>query len=75
MSRVRGTLGSLLVFSCNIGILLAFVLGNYFSYIASPIVLFCIPCLFMLAFIFFPETPAYLMKSGKEKVIQNKNKH
>lgn len=61
-------MGSLLVFSCNMGMLLAFVLGNYVSYLASPIILLAIPVIFIIAIAFFPETPQYLMKSGKEEV-------
>lgn len=66
--RVRGSLGSLLVFSCNIGILFAFVLGNYVSYIASPIILLAIPVAFLVSIVFFPESPQCLMKNGNEEV-------
>lgn len=65
---VRGTLGSLLVLSCNIGILIAFILGNYLSYHIQAIILALVPVLFCIAFSFFPETPQYLMTMGKEEV-------
>lgn len=66
---VRGSLGSLLVLNCNIGILIAFVLGNYLSYTTGVIVLASLPILFLIVFPFFPESPQYLMKSGNEEVI------
>lgn len=65
---VRGSLGSLLVLSCNIGILLAFILGNYLSYDSQPIILAFVPIIFFFLFSFFPESPQYLMKSGNEEV-------
>lgn len=66
---VRGSLGSLLVLNCNIGILIAFILGNYFTYEIQPIILVFMPILFFTAFSFFPESPQYLMKRGEEEVI------
>lgn len=66
---VRGSLGSLLILNCNAGILLAFILGNYLSYDTQAIILACLPILFFITFSFFPESPMYLMKSGKEEVI------
>lgn len=66
---VRGFLGTLVGLSINIGVVVAFVLGNYFSYITSPIVLLIIPILFLIMVAFFPETPKYLIKSGKDKKV------
>lgn len=65
--RVRGSLGSLLVLSCNIGILIAFTCGNYLNYTVQPVVLVALPILFFVTFSFFPESPQYLMKIGKEE--------
>lgn len=65
---VRGSLGSLLVLSCNVGILIAFILGNYVTYCIQPIILASLPVLFFVVFAFFPESPQYLMKIGKEEV-------
>lgn len=65
---VRGSLGSLLVVSCNIGILMGFILGNYLTYTTQPIVHVLLPIIFFVAFAFFPESPQYLMKIGKDKV-------
>lgn len=64
--RVRGVLNSLLVFSCNIGFLFAFVLGNYFAYETVPFVLICVPVLFLTGFVFLPESPQYLVRTGRD---------
>lgn len=63
--RVRGSLGTLLVFSCNLGILIAFVVGHYVSYAVRPIVLIVFPSVFLLVFSQFPESPVYLLKRGR----------
>lgn len=67
--RFRGFLGSFLVLFCNIGILLAYVLGNYVSYTTFPIVFLVLPIVFFIGFIFLPETPQYLFKIGDEMVL------
>lgn len=66
--NVRGSLGSLLVLSCTIGMLIAFIAGNYLAYNTPPIIYAAQPILFFVAFAFFPESPQYLMKIGKEEV-------
>lgn len=70
IKRVRGTLGSLQYLSCNIGILIAFVLGHFLSYGMSPIVLLCLPILFLISFSIFPETPQFLLSRGLDSVSQ-----
>ncbi|XP_055918187.1 facilitated trehalose transporter Tret1 [Eupeodes corollae] len=72
--RVRGTIGSFLVLSCNFGILIAFVLGNFLSYKAVPLILASLSVMFLISVIFLPETPQHLMKSnnyeGAEKSLR-----
>lgn len=54
-------MGTLLIFACNIGILLAFVLGNFFTY---DVVAWCLSSLvfiFMISFVLMPESPQYLI--------------
>lgn len=65
--RVRGVLGSLLVFSCNIGILFGFVLSNYFSYETYPLVMVALPAFFLVGFAFLPESPQFLVQRGRDK--------
>lgn len=69
--NVRGSLGSLLVLSCNIGILIAFIIGNYLTYTIQLFIHASLPILFFVSFAFFPESPQYLMKIGKEEVKYN----
>lgn len=66
--RVRGTLGSLLILTCNAGILFGFIIGNYFEYFAQVKILLTVPILFLLSFNLFPETPEYLLLCGDKKV-------
>lgn len=60
-------MGSLFVFALNLGILLAFIVGNWISYYTAQIILFSIPVTFLICFLFLPETPAYLMKTNRPK--------
>lgn len=66
--RVRGRLGSTLMFGCNIGILIAYILGTYLSYSTVPIVLLIITVLFMCGAIVIPDSPLYLMKKSQFEV-------
>lgn len=63
--RVRGTIGSFLVLSCNIGILIVFILGNFLPYKAVPLVLALLPIIFLIGVLFLPETPQHLIKYKK----------
>ncbi|CAD7088652.1 unnamed protein product [Hermetia illucens] len=65
--RVRGSLGACLVFSINIGMVLAFVSGNYVSYNVVPYMYTTLAIMHLIIFVFFPESPIYLMKLQKEK--------
>jgi MFS family permease len=35
-TRVRGTLGSTVVFACNVGLFWSYVCGEYFEYLTTP---------------------------------------
>nr|XP_029716911.1 facilitated trehalose transporter Tret1-like isoform X1 [Aedes albopictus] len=60
--RIRGMLGSTLVFSCNLGILLMYILGDCLPYAMIPWILLVFPLLFLAGFILIPDTPYYLMR-------------
>lgn len=60
--RIRGLLGSTLVFTCNLGILLMYVLGASVSYEIIPWLLLVFPIAFLAGFFVIPDTPFYLMK-------------
>ncbi|XP_034119712.1 facilitated trehalose transporter Tret1 [Drosophila albomicans] len=62
---VRGILGTFLVLTCNIGIVLAFVLGYYFNYATVSWIVATLSVLFFVCFWFMPETPQYLMLKQK----------
>uniref|UniRef100_A0A1A9W0R8 Major facilitator superfamily (MFS) profile domain-containing protein n=1 Tax=Glossina brevipalpis TaxID=37001 RepID=A0A1A9W0R8_9MUSC len=65
--RSRGILGTLLIVSCNTGILLAFILGNFFTYSGVAWILSSLPLLFVTCFAFLPESPQYLINRNNTK--------
>ncbi|CAH2097676.1 unnamed protein product [Euphydryas editha] len=62
---IRGTLGSLVVLSQNLGNLLVYILGEYLCYQATLWICLSVPLIHLLLFPTMPETPSYLLKSGK----------
>lgn len=65
---VRGRLGSMLMLSANAGFLFAFVAGWYLDYYSIPYVGLMLSVLFLACFLYFPETPTYLLKHKKLEV-------
>lgn len=73
--EIRGILGSTLILSLNMGILLGFTFGKYFnSFCMTPWFVIVSTILFGCAFYFFPETPAFLMKQNRMDVSATKMK-
>lgn len=64
LSRIRGMLGSTLVFSCNLGILLMYILGSCLAYATIPWILLVFPVVFLAGFLLIPDTPFYLMRKN-----------
>ncbi|XP_061723996.1 facilitated trehalose transporter Tret1-like [Cydia pomonella] len=62
---IRGTLGTLVVLSQNLGNLLVYILGEYLSYHAVLWICLAVPLVHLLVFATMPETPSYLLKCGK----------
>ncbi|XP_047540344.1 facilitated trehalose transporter Tret1-like [Vanessa atalanta] len=62
---IRGTLGSLVVLSQNLGNLLVYIIGEYLCYHATLWICLAVPLIHLLVFPTMPETPSYLLKSGK----------
>lgn len=62
---IRGLLASVMVFAINSGILLSYVLGSILSIHVLAITLLAIPILYLVAFIFIPESPVYLMRQNR----------
>lgn len=68
MYRIRGTLNSLIELACNVGILLELIASSYLSYEVQAWMFIAISLVFMMTFVFFPETPDYLERSQKKMV-------
>ena len=62
---VRGFLGSFLIFSINVGILMAFVAGTYLSFSLFHTLCLVFPVIFGISFFFLPESPVYLMRQNR----------
>lgn len=65
LSRVRGALGSSLVVAGNFGIVVAFAIGTYINYHATPIIAIILNGLFFAIFASYPETPQFLLKQNQ----------
>lgn len=68
---IRGSLNSLFLLSVNAGTLLMFIVGTYIDYSTASNIMFSIPIAFIVTFLFFPETPYYLLKCSKNKKAEN----
>lgn len=63
--NIRGALSTLMAVNVFTGSLIAGCVGPWNTYFVLGIVLLSIPVLFVLTFIWFPETPYYLVSKGK----------
>lgn len=63
--KIRGMLGSLLVFFVNAGILAAYILGSLVSFHVFAICAAVLPIVHLAAFVFMPETPTYLVRCNR----------
>lgn len=62
---IRGMLASILIFSVNIGILMAYILGGIMSFRALPVVILALILLYIITFVFMPESPLYLVRRNR----------
>lgn len=62
---MRGVLGTLLVLTCNLGVLFAFILGYFFNYATVAWVVSTLSIVFVVCFWFMPETPQHLAQRHK----------
>lgn len=62
---IRGTLGSFFQLMITVGILFTYVIGHFTSVFVLSIICAVIPLVFGLVFFFMPETPYFLVNSGK----------
>lgn len=52
----------------NAGFLISFLAGNYMQYHQIPYIGLGISIAYLLAILYFPETPQFLLKSKKDEV-------
>lgn len=64
---IRGTLGSYLAIFGNAGVLFSYVIGSYTLYHDFAIICLSLPVLFLVTFLWMPETPVYLLRKGEVK--------
>lgn len=62
---VRGALGTIVSVGADLGTLLGYALGTYCSYDVTPIAAIALTIMFAVLFLFFPETPIYLVKQNR----------
>jgi len=71
-AHIRGNLTSMSIVAVEIGMLVEFVIGPFLSIQNLTFVSLIAPCLFMLVFIWLPESPYYLMRrNAKQEAINS----
>ncbi|KAG5315290.1 TRET1 protein, partial [Pseudoatta argentina] len=69
---IRGNLGSILAVAGKFGILIEFTTGSFLSVRNLALVSLAGPCLFLVTFIWLPESPYHLMRCNtKQKAINS----
>lgn len=69
--RVRGTLGSTVVFACNLGLFFAYVCGEYVDYLTFPWLMIPPTLIFLMFFARVPDSPTFLAKRNLYDVTMN----
>jgi len=62
---IRGMLASILIVSVNVGILVAYILGGIMSFRALPVAVIALILLYLITFVFMPESPLYLVRRNR----------
>lgn len=65
---VRGSLGSTVVFACNLGLFCSYVCGEYIGYLTIPWVMAPVTVIFLVLFIKVPDSPTFLAKKDLYEV-------
>lgn len=63
--NIRGTLGSLVTLSLNVGMLIMYVIGTYLDYYTVIHTMIGLSILITIPIMKAPETPEFLVKQGK----------
>jgi hypothetical protein len=67
-NRIRGRLGTILIFKLCLGILLGFILGDVMAFETIPLCLLMITNLFLAGVIFIHDSPIYLLRKSRFRV-------
>ncbi|KYM79168.1 Facilitated trehalose transporter Tret1 [Atta colombica] len=71
-ANIRGYLGSMLIVAMKLGVLIEFTIGPFLSVKNLAFISLAAPCLFVVIFIWLPESPYYLIRcDAKEKAINS----
>jgi len=71
-AKIRGYLGSMLIVSMKLGVLIEYTIGPFLSVRNLALISLAAPCLFVVTFIWLPESPYYLIRcDAKEKAINS----
>lgn len=68
---VRGALNSIWDPFNNSGIIISYLLGNYFNFVDQAKMQLIIPIIFMIVAFFLPESPEFWARKNNEKVMIN----
>lgn len=68
--RIRGRLGSMNNLTLSMGVLFDTILGKFLGISAYNLTCACVPIVFILGFIWMPETPVFLVKKQKYELAQ-----
>lgn len=68
MSSIRGRLGSTITLLVNIGILCGYIVGALVDYEYVPCIFVAVPLIYVVCFIFIPQTPQHCLRRGHIEV-------
>lgn len=71
-AKIRGYLGSMMTVDLKLGILIEFVIGPFLSVRNLALISLAAPCLFVVTFVWLPESPYYFLRcDAKQKAINS----
>lgn len=65
MFSIRGVLGSTMILTVNIGVLIEFIFGNYCDFYIAPKFVIVVAMIYAILMLWFPETPTFLIKQNQ----------
>ncbi|XP_055302940.1 uncharacterized protein LOC129568722 [Sitodiplosis mosellana] len=63
--RVRGAIVTSLVVTENFGMLVSYIIGNFYDFYVTPKVMIVLTVIFGVLLCFFPESPTFLLKQNR----------